>query len=73
VISDIIDGLINIFASRCVLGFNSVEEAIEDIRLGRIVIVADDEDRENEGDLTIAASKVTPEVKSTSWPGMDAG
>jgi len=43
------------------LGFNSIEEAIEDIREGRIVIVVDDEDRENEGDLTIAASKVTPE------------
>jgi 3,4-dihydroxy 2-butanone 4-phosphate synthase / GTP cyclohydrolase II len=44
------------------LGFNSVEEAIEDIRQGRIVIVVDDEDRENEGDLTIAAAKVTPET-----------
>jgi 3,4-dihydroxy 2-butanone 4-phosphate synthase / GTP cyclohydrolase II len=44
------------------LGFNSVEEAIEDIRQGRIVIVVDDEDRENEGDLTAAAVKVTPEM-----------
>ncbi len=44
------------------MGFNTVEEAIEDIRQGRIVIVVDDEDRENEGDLTIAASKVTPET-----------
>jgi 3,4-dihydroxy 2-butanone 4-phosphate synthase / GTP cyclohydrolase II len=44
------------------LGFNSVEEAIEDIRQGRIIIVVDDEDRENEGDLTVAASKVTPET-----------
>jgi 3,4-dihydroxy 2-butanone 4-phosphate synthase / GTP cyclohydrolase II len=44
------------------LGFNSVEEAIEEIRQGRIIIVVDDEDRENEGDLTIAASKVTPET-----------
>lgn len=44
------------------MGFNSVEEAIEDIRLGRIVIVVDDEDRENEGDLTAAAVKVTPEM-----------
>jgi 3,4-dihydroxy 2-butanone 4-phosphate synthase / GTP cyclohydrolase II len=43
------------------LGFCKVEEAIEDIRQGRMVIVADDEDRENEGDLTIAASKITPE------------
>jgi 3,4-dihydroxy 2-butanone 4-phosphate synthase / GTP cyclohydrolase II len=44
------------------LRFNSVEEAIEDIRKGRIVIVVDDEDRENEGDLTVAASMVTPEI-----------
>jgi 3,4-dihydroxy 2-butanone 4-phosphate synthase / GTP cyclohydrolase II len=44
------------------LGFNSVEEAMEEIRQGRIIIVVDDEDRENEGDLTVAASKVTPET-----------
>jgi 3,4-dihydroxy 2-butanone 4-phosphate synthase/GTP cyclohydrolase II len=44
------------------LGFNSVEEAIEEIRQGRIIIVVDDEDRENEGDLTVAAAKVTPET-----------
>lgn len=44
------------------MGFNSVEEAIEDIRNGRIVIVVDDEDRENEGDLTAAAARVTPEM-----------
>ncbi len=44
------------------MGFNSVEEAIEDMRQGRIVIVVDDEDRENEGDLTAAAVKVTPEM-----------
>jgi 3,4-dihydroxy 2-butanone 4-phosphate synthase/GTP cyclohydrolase II len=42
--------------------FSSIPEAIEDIRRGRIVIVADDEDRENEGDLTMAAEKVTPEA-----------
>lgn len=39
-----------------------VPEAIEDIRAGRIVVVVDDEDRENEGDLTIAAEKVSPEI-----------
>jgi 3,4-dihydroxy 2-butanone 4-phosphate synthase/GTP cyclohydrolase II len=39
--------------------FDSVQEAIEDIREGRMVIVADDEDRENEGDLVMAAAKVT--------------
>ncbi len=44
------------------LGFDSITEAIEDIRLGKIVIVLDDEDRENEGDLTIAAEKVSPEA-----------
>jgi 3,4-dihydroxy 2-butanone 4-phosphate synthase / GTP cyclohydrolase II len=42
--------------------FDRVEEAIQDIREGRIVIVADDEDRENEGDLVCAAEKVTPEI-----------
>jgi 3,4-dihydroxy 2-butanone 4-phosphate synthase/GTP cyclohydrolase II len=42
--------------------FGRVEDAIEAIRAGRIVIVVDDEDRENEGDLTIAAEKVTPEA-----------
>src|SRR3974377_1774689 len=42
--------------------FVSVPDAIEDIRAGRILVVVDDEDRENEGDLTIAAEKVTPEI-----------
>lgn len=41
---------------------NTVEEAIEDFKLGKIVIVVDDEDRENEGDFIIAAEKITPEV-----------
>ena len=41
--------------------FNTVEEAIEDFREGRIVIVVDDEDRENEGDFIVAAEKITPE------------
>lgn len=40
---------------------NSIEEAIEDFRNGKFVIVVDDEDRENEGDLIMAAEKVTPE------------
>ncbi|HKV39898.1 MAG TPA: 3,4-dihydroxy-2-butanone-4-phosphate synthase [Blastocatellia bacterium] len=39
-----------------------IEEAIEDFRQGRMVIIVDDEDRENEGDLTCAAEKVTPET-----------
>ena len=42
--------------------FASIEEAIEEIRAGRFVVVADDEDRENEGDLTIAAQFVTPDA-----------
>jgi len=42
--------------------FSPIEEAIEDIKAGKILIVVDDEDRENEGDLTIAAQKVTPEA-----------
>ncbi|MGO4881967.1 MAG: 3,4-dihydroxy-2-butanone-4-phosphate synthase [Bryobacteraceae bacterium] len=42
--------------------FVSIPQAIEEIRNGRILVVVDDEDRENEGDLTIAAEKVTPEI-----------
>jgi 3,4-dihydroxy 2-butanone 4-phosphate synthase/GTP cyclohydrolase II len=41
---------------------NTIEEAVEEIRRGRIVIVVDDESRENEGDLIMAAEKVTPEA-----------
>ncbi len=41
---------------------NSIEEIIEDMRQGRMVIIMDDEDRENEGDLLMAASAVTPEA-----------
>jgi 3,4-dihydroxy 2-butanone 4-phosphate synthase/GTP cyclohydrolase II len=43
-------------------GFTSVPGSIEQIRAGRMVIVVDDEDRENEGDLTIAADHITPEA-----------
>ena len=42
--------------------FHSIEKAVEDLRRGKIVIVVDDEDRENEGDFTAAAEKVTPEI-----------
>ena len=41
--------------------FNTIEEAIEDIKQGKIIVVVDDEDRENEGDLLMAAELVTPE------------
>jgi 3,4-dihydroxy 2-butanone 4-phosphate synthase/GTP cyclohydrolase II len=44
------------------VGLITIEQAVEEIRQGRIVIVVDDEDRENEGDLTIAAEKITPET-----------
>lgn len=42
--------------------FNTIAEAIEDIKNGKMVVVVDDEDRENEGDLVMAADKVTPEA-----------
>jgi len=42
--------------------FNTIEEAIEDFKQGKMLIVVDDEDRENEGDLLLAAEKVTPEA-----------
>jgi 3,4-dihydroxy 2-butanone 4-phosphate synthase/GTP cyclohydrolase II len=42
--------------------FNTIEEAMKDVRAGRMVIVVDDEDRENEGDLTMAAETITPEA-----------
>jgi 3,4-dihydroxy 2-butanone 4-phosphate synthase/GTP cyclohydrolase II len=44
------------------VGFDSIPEAIEEIRRGNMIIVLDDEDRENEGDFTMAAEKVTPEA-----------
>lgn len=42
--------------------FASVEEAVEEIRQGRMIVLVDDEDRENEGDLTMAAEKISPEA-----------
>jgi 3,4-dihydroxy 2-butanone 4-phosphate synthase / GTP cyclohydrolase II len=42
--------------------FNTIGEAIEDIRKGKMVVVVDDEDRENEGDLVVAAEKITPSI-----------
>ena len=42
--------------------FSKIEEAVEDIKNGRMIIIVDDEDRENEGDLVCAAEKVTPEI-----------
>src|SRR4029450_9958483 len=42
--------------------FSTIEEGIEEIRQGRILLVVDDEDRENEGDLVMAADRVSPEA-----------
>jgi 3,4-dihydroxy 2-butanone 4-phosphate synthase/GTP cyclohydrolase II len=42
--------------------FDTIEEALDDIKKGKMVILVDDEDRENEGDLTMAAEKITPEA-----------
>lgn len=44
------------------MALHSIEEIIEDIRQGKMVILMDDEDRENEGDLIMAAELVTPEA-----------
>src|ERR687890_453004 len=44
------------------MAFASIPEALEEFRAGRMLVVVDDEDRENEGDLTVAAEKVTPEI-----------
>ena len=49
--------------------FAPIEAAVEAIRNGQMIIVVDDEDRENEGDLTIAAEKITPlQVKGFTEP-----
>ncbi len=47
---------------RFALNFDSIQKAIADIREGKLIIVTDDEDRENEGDLLLAAEKVTPQA-----------
>jgi len=48
---------------------NTVEELLEDIRQGKMVILMDDEDRENEGDLVMAAPMVRPQILIL-WPPM---
>src|SRR4026207_136441 len=45
-----------------IMPFAPIPEAIEEFRAGRMVVIVDDEDRENEGDLTLAAERVTPEI-----------
>ncbi len=44
------------------MSFSNIEEALEDLKAGQMIVVVDDEDRENEGDLVMAASKITPEA-----------
>src|ERR1700676_817082 len=46
----------------CSSGLNSIEEILAELRAGRMVVIMDDEDRENEGDLIMAAERVTPEA-----------
>jgi len=50
--------------------FNTIEEALADLQAGRMIVVVDDEDRENEGDLIMAASKVTRK-RLISWSATD--
>jgi 3,4-dihydroxy 2-butanone 4-phosphate synthase / GTP cyclohydrolase II len=52
----------NFVGTRRIMKLNTIKSAIEDIRQGKIIIVVDDEDRENEGDFIIAARSVTPEI-----------
>jgi len=49
-------------ASASERAFASIDEAVRELRAGRMIVVVDDEDRENEGDLTMAAELVTPEA-----------
>ena len=42
--------------------FSTIEDAIKDVSQGKMIVIVDDEDRENEGDLMIASDKVTPEA-----------
>ena len=50
------------------MALNTVEEILDDIRQGKMVILMDDEDRENEGDLLVPAETVTPEDINESYP-----
>jgi 3,4-dihydroxy 2-butanone 4-phosphate synthase / GTP cyclohydrolase II len=53
---------LNPVASKMQIQLNTIEDAINDIRQGKVIIVVDDENRENEGDFIAAAEKVTPEM-----------
>ena len=47
---------------------DSIEAAIDDIRNGKVIVVVDDEDRENEGDFVCAAECITPEIVNSRRP-----
>ena len=49
------------------MSFASIPEAIEDFRAGKMLVVVDDEDRENEGDLTVAAMRRSPSTRSNGF------
>lgn len=52
-------------------GFDSIEEAVDDLKRGRPIIVCDDENRENEGDLVLLAEHATPEMPAgLTLPGL---
>jgi 3,4-dihydroxy 2-butanone 4-phosphate synthase / GTP cyclohydrolase II len=52
------------------LEFASIEDAVRDLKAGRMIVVIDDEDRENEGDLAMAADMIAPDAVA-SWPLME--
>src|ERR1700692_2980490 len=56
------NGIIMIVQAKEAFQLDAIDDVVSDVALGRIVIVTDDADRENEGDLVMAAEKVTPEA-----------
>src|SRR3984957_5237421 len=60
--ASLLEGSERMSQSKTTTPFATIEQAIEDIRQGKMVVVCDDEDRENEGDLTMAAQFATPEA-----------
>ena len=56
------ESILGVMSETPAAAFATVEEAVEEIRQGRMIVLVDDEDRENEGDLTMAAEKITPEA-----------
>ena len=60
-------------SATCASSFATIDEALDDLREGKMVIVCDDEDRENEGDLTHGGPVRHRRARSTSWPRTAAG